>query len=113
MANTIIKFKCTPVLNFSEIHFCQEIPFKYILAHIIKENIGILHLDVEGMEKDVLIGASNTIIKNKPYILIKNNYKSGKDINENSKNNKYFLEFLPKGYKYIYNKNENNILIND
>ena len=49
LANTIIKFKRTSVLNFSEIHFCQEIPFKDILAHMkklilnniknIKENI--------------------------------------------------------------------------
>ena len=35
MANTIIKFKRTSVLNFSEIHFCQEIPFKDILTHIL------------------------------------------------------------------------------
>ena len=34
MANTIIKFKCVTVLKFSEIHFCQEIPFKDILTHI-------------------------------------------------------------------------------
>ena len=81
--------------------------------NIIKENIGILHLDVEGMEQKALNGALNTIIKNKPYISIENNSKSGKDINgnENSKNNEYFLKFLPQGYKYIYNKNNNNILI--
>ena len=35
LANTIIKFKCTSVLNFSEIHFYQEIPFKDILAQIV------------------------------------------------------------------------------
>ena len=34
-----------------------------------------------------------------------------KNGNENSKNNEYFLKFLPQGYKYIYNKDNNNILI--
>ena len=26
-----------------------------------------------------------------------------------SLNNEYYLEFLPKGYKYLYNKGDNNI----
>ena len=82
---------------------------------IITENIGILHLDVEGMEKEALIGGNDTITKDKPYLSIENNYKSGKDINgnENSNNNEYYLEFLPKGYKYIYNQELNNILVHE
>ncbi len=80
--------------------------------NIIKETIGIIHLDVEGMEKEALIGGIKTIIKYKPYISIENNDKSGKDSNGNdhSLNNKYYLEFLPKGYNYLYNKGQNNIL---
>ena len=45
---------------------------------------------------------------------IENNLQSGKDNNiNNSKNNNYFIQFLPEGYKFAYNKNENNILIAD
>ena len=80
--------------------------------NIIKHSIGIIHLDVEGMEKEAILGGIDTITKYKPYMSIENNHKSGKDTNENenSKNNEYFMEFLPKGYKYNYNKNDNNIL---
>jgi hypothetical protein len=64
------------------------------------------------MEKEALIGGKDTINKYKPYISIENNSKSGKDINgnEHSLNNNYYLEFLPKEYKYLYNKGQNNIL---
>ena len=82
-----------------------------IKDNIIKHKIGIIHLDVEGMEKEALIGGIETITQHKPYISIENNSKSGKDINgnEHSLNNNYYLEFLPKEYKYLYNKGQNNI----
>jgi FkbM family methyltransferase len=80
--------------------------------NIIKHTIGIIHFDVEGMEKEAILGGFKTIKKNKPYMSIENNMKSGKNNNgiENSTNTDYYLEFLPKGYKYSYNKKENNIL---
>jgi hypothetical protein len=67
------------------------------------------------MEKEALIGGKDSIEKYKPYFTIENNGKSGKDINgnENSSNNEYFLQFLPKGYKYLYNKGANNILVSE
>ena len=79
--------------------------------NIIKETIGIIHLDVEGMEKQAIQGGFKTIEKYKPYLSIENNIKTGQDENgkNHSLNNKYYLEFLPKGYKYLYNKNQNNI----
>jgi FkbM family methyltransferase len=82
-----------------------------IKDNIIKHKIGIIHLDVEGMEKEALIGGTETITQHKPYISIENNSKSGKDSNgnEHSLNNNYYLEFLPKEYKYLYNKGQNNI----
>ena len=83
-----------------------------IKDNMIKHKIGIIHLDVEGMEKEALIGGTETIAQHKPYISIENNSKSGKDSNgnEHSLNNNYYLEFLPKEYKYLYNKGQNNIL---
>ena len=80
--------------------------------NIINHDIGIIHFDVEGMEKEAILGGFNTIEKHKPYMSIENNIKSGKNNNgiDNSANVEYFLEFLPKGYKYSYNKGENNIL---
>jgi len=82
-----------------------------IKDNIIKHKIAIIHLDVEGMEKEALIGGTETIAQHKPYISIENNSKSGKDSNgnEHSLNNNYYLEFLPKEYKYLYNKGQNNI----
>ena len=75
-----------------------------IKKNIIKPKIGIIHLDVEGMEVNALKGAKETIEKNKPYLSLENN-------REHQKNNNYFLEFLPNGYKHKYNKNSNNILM--
>jgi len=79
--------------------------------NIIKETIGIIHLDVEGMEKNAIQGGFKTIEKYKPYLSIENNIKTGQDENgkNHSLNNEYYLEFLPKGYKYLYNKGDNNI----
>lgn len=77
-----------------------------IKNNIIKHIIGIIHFDLEGMEKEALEGGLETIEKYKPYMSIENN-------NVHRSNNDYFLEFLPKGYKYAYNKADNNILIFD
>lgn len=73
-----------------------------IKDNIIFNNIGLIHLDVEGMEKEVLLGGSETINKYKPYMSLENN--------NNNLNHEYYLEFLPKEYKYLYNKGANNIL---
>jgi FkbM family methyltransferase len=80
---------------------------------IIKEPIGVIHFDIEGMEKDALSGGTETISKYKPYMSIENNLGSGKDKdgNDNNKNTDYYLEFLPQGYKYVYNKGDNNVLV--
>jgi len=53
------------------------------------EEIGLIKIDVEGMEIDVLKGAKKTIEKYKPSLFI-----------ENSEPNK-LLKFLPEGYKVI------------
>jgi FkbM family methyltransferase len=84
-----------------------------VKENIIKHTIGIIHFDVEGMEKEAILGGLETIDKYKPYMSIENNMKSGKNDNgiDNSTNKEYFLEFLPKGYKYSYNKGDNNILV--
>ena len=66
----------------------------------IKNNIGVIHLDVEGMEDKALEGGTNTIDKFKPYLSLENNHE-GPDI---------FLKYLPTGYKYMYNKAGNIIL---
>ena len=64
----------------------------------INHNIKIIHLDVEGHEKEVIIGACKTIKKYNPYIslethsdergsfekILKNNYKFIKRINQNN-----------------------------
>ena len=57
-----------------------------IKKNIIKNKIGIIHLDVEGMEVNALKGAKETIDKNKPYLSLENN-------REHQKNNNYFLNF--------------------
>ena len=65
--------------------------------NIIKHKIGVIHLDVEGMEDKSIIGGINYISNNKPYIsledhtnntnmfenLLKNNYKNTKKIESN------------------------------
>jgi FkbM family methyltransferase len=67
------------------------------------DKIGIIHLDVEGMEVDALLGAKNSIDKWKPYLTLENNLK-------HKRNKKYYLSYLPNGYKFIYNKRDNNCL---
>lgn len=60
------------------------------LFEIIKENLGIIHLDVEGYEYDVIKGGENILNKYKPYLSI-----------ENFPNTKKNIDVLPKEYKYI------------
>ena len=66
----------------------------------IKNNIGVIHLDVECMEIKVLEGGKNTIDKFKPYLSLENH----------TSNTNMYIEYLPTGYKYMYNKGANNIL---
>jgi FkbM family methyltransferase len=72
-----------------------------VQSGVIKNNLGVIHLDVEGMEEKALEGGENTINKFKPYLSLENNHE-GPDI---------FLKYLPTGYKYMYNKENNNILM--
>jgi len=72
-----------------------------VQSGVIKNNLGVIHLDVEGMEEKALEGGENTINKFKPYLSLENH---NPDTN-------LFLKYLPTGYKYMYNKNGNNILI--
>lgn len=70
-----------------------------VKENIIKHKIGIIHLDVEGFEKNVLIGGYKTIIRDYPYLSIENHKK---DYEEE-------LKILPKNYKYLKRINSNNI----
>jgi len=67
---------------------------------VIKNNIGVIHLDVEGMEDKALEGGKNTINKSKPYLSLENH----------TSDTNMYLKYLPTGYKYMYNKVGNNIL---
>jgi FkbM family methyltransferase len=80
----------------------EKIEFK-TLDTLNINNIGIIHLDVEGMEINALKGAINSINKTKPYLSIENN-------GSNKDNNNYYLKVLPNGYKWVYNKEMNNCL---
>ena len=78
----------------------EKMEFK-TLDSLGMNNIGIIHLDVEGMEINALKGAQKSIYTTKPYLSIENNL-------EHKKNNNYYLDYLPQGYKWVYNKRENN-----
>ena len=80
----------------------EQMEFKTLDSLNINK-IGIIHLDVEGMEVDALLGAKNSINKWKPYLSLENNL-------EHKYNNNYYIYYLPNGYKFIYNKRENNCL---
>ena len=69
------------------------------------DNIGIIHLDVQTMEIPVLKGATNIINKSKPYLSLENDESP-----ETMANTDYYIPYLPKGYKYVYNKGNNNCL---
>lgn len=58
--------------------------------NIIKNKIGILHLDIEGFEYDALSGASNLLNKYKPYLSIENL----------GENDKLYIDLLPKEYNF-------------
>jgi len=67
--------------------------------NIIKNKIGIIHLDIEGFEYDVLIGASKLLNKYKPYLSIEN-------LGENDKS---YIDVLPEGYNFHGKINLNEI----
>ena len=46
------------------------------------ENIGLIKIDVEGFEIEVIRGAKDTILKNKPVMIIENEIVHTKDTNE-------------------------------
>jgi len=68
---------------------------------VINHNVGILHLDVEGMEIDVLKGAKNTLLKDKPYLTIENN----------NRQNIFYEPYLPEIYKFNKLINQNQTFI--
>ena len=59
-------------------------------------NIGLIKIDVEGAEKEVLMGARNTIINNKPNLIIENEL-----IHQNNTND-IFQITSQMGYKIFY-----------
>ena len=62
------------------------------------ENIGLIKIDVEGFEIEVIKGAKDTILKNKPIMIIENEIVHTKDTNE------LFTTMNDFGYdKYICN----------
>ena len=62
------------------------------------ENIGLIKIDVEGFEIEVIRGAKDTILKNKPVMIIENETVHTKDTNE------LFIIMNELGYdKYICN----------
>ena len=62
------------------------------------ENIGLIKIDVEGFEIEVIRGAKETILKNKPVMIIENETAHTKDTNE------LFITMNELGYdKYICN----------
>ena len=45
-------------------------------------NVGLIKIDVEGAEKEVLMGARNTIIDNRPNLIIENELIHQNDTND-------------------------------
>jgi FkbM family methyltransferase len=70
--------------------------------NFIKHKIGIIHLDVEGMEDKILQGNLTTILKDMPYLSIEDNTTN------NSTNT---IEILQHKYKYNKRFNSNNTFI--
>ena len=68
---------------------------------IIKHKIGIIHLDVEGMEKDAIVGGIQTILKHKPYLSIEDHNKDPTE----------YIRLLKNKYKYVKRVKDNNIFI--
>jgi len=72
--------------------------------NIISDKLGIIHLDVEGMERNVLKGAKKTIENIKPYLSLENHNEE--DIYIDLLPNKYELKYkLHQNSIYIYNEN--------
>ena len=69
---------------------------------LINKNIGFIKIDVEGHEKNVVIGAENIIKKNKPNLLIEIEEKHTKEKVEDVIN--FINDF---GYKSYYCENNN------
>lgn len=64
------------------------------------KNLSIIHLDVEGHEANVILGAREVIIKFKPTLIL-----------ENIPNDKTVTDFLKdNGYKFYFKVNDNHIL---
>ena len=59
-------------------------------------NVGLIKIDVEGAEKEVLMGASNTIINNRPNLIIENELIHQNDTND------IFQITSQMGYKIFY-----------
>ena len=74
-----------------------------IKKRIIKEKLGVIHLDVEGMEVKVVKGGIKTINKDKPYLSLEDNDNNRKD---------QILELL-NDYNFVERISSNNIFKND
>ena len=78
-----------------------------ISKKIIKEKLGIIHLDVEGMEDSVIKGGIQNINKDKPYLTLEDNDNNKKEVMLNLLNNYKFVKRIYSNN--IYEKIENNI----
>ena len=87
-------WKNIKTLKYSEKEFFVKLDY-LTENNFIKENIGAIHLDVEGMEDDVLIGGIETLNKFKPYLSLEK-WKC-----KNTGFNNYFIKYLPNDYKFI------------
>tara|TARA_Y100000389_G_scaffold193687_1_gene222733 strand:+ start:53 stop:964 length:912 start_codon:yes stop_codon:yes gene_type:complete len=68
---------------------------------IINHKIGVIHLDVEGMEDKAIIGGMNYISNNKPYISLEDHTNDIKKFENLLKNNYKNINKIGKNYIYI------------
>lgn len=99
------KYK-TMIKNFSSASYVTADGDHHIeittIDDFVKEtgaNIGLIKMDIEGMEYDAIIGATETIKKFKPILLI-SLYHNGKDFFEI----KPYLESITDGYQFMVRK---------